>query len=122
MPAEANMREIEGRTFYAIRKSDRQFAKAVGLDVRNGSPWDSAPVLAYITGLRNKAMDDAIVKADAEDDANAADAIEQPKRDKRPRYARCGAVPSVLEIEIPQMECEGNVVGAHVMNAASTAN
>ena len=116
VPAEANMREIEGRTFYAIRKSDRQFAKAVGLDVRSGSPWGSAPVLAYITGLRNKAMHDA------EDDANAADAIEDPKRDKRPRYARCGAVPSVLEIEIPQMECEGNVVEAHVMKVASVAN
>lgn len=24
VPAEANMREIEGRTFYAIKKSDRQ--------------------------------------------------------------------------------------------------
>ena len=122
VPAEANIREIEGRTFYAMKKPDRHFAKAMGLDVQGGSPWDSAPVLAYITSLRNKAMDDAIVKADAEDDANAADAIEDPKRDKRPRYARCGAVPSVLEIEIPQMECEGHVVGAHVMKLASTAN
>ena len=122
VPAEANMREIEGRTFYAIRKSDRPFAKAMGLDVQGGSPWDSAPVLAYITSLRNKAMDDAIVKADAEDDANAADAIEEPKRERRPRYARCGAVPSVLEIEIPQMECDGNVAGPHVMKLASTAN
>ena len=86
--------------------------KAMGLGVQGGTPWDSAPVLAYIASSRNKAMDDAIVKAEAEDDASAADAIEGPKHDKRPRYARCGAVPSVLEIEIPQMECEGNVVGA----------
>ena len=93
--AEANIREIEGRTFYAIKKSDHQY--------------DSAPVLAYITSLRNKAMDDGIAKADAEDDPNAADA--DAKREKRPRYARCGAVPSVLEITIPQMECDGNVVG-----------
>ena len=111
VPAEANMREIEGRTFYAIRRSDRQFAKAVGLDLKSASPWDSAPVLAYITGLRNQAIHDAICKAEAEDDANAAHAIKDPKRDKRPRYARCAAVPSVLEIEIPQMECEGNVLG-----------
>ena len=75
VPAEANMREIEGLTFYAIRKTDRPFAKAMGLDVQGGTPWDSAPVLAYITSLRNKAMDDAIVKAEAEDDASAADAI-----------------------------------------------
>ena len=87
----------------------------MGLDVKGGSPWDSAPVLAYITSLRNKAMDDAIVKAVAGDDASAAD-------NKRPRYERCGAVPSVLEIEIPQMECEGHVVRPHVMNLASTAN
>ena len=110
MPSEANMREIDGLLFYAVRKTDRQFAKAMGLDVQSGTPWESAPVLAYITSLRNKAMDDAILKAEAEDDS-AADAIEQPKHDKRPRYARCGAVPSVLEIEIPQMECEGHVVG-----------
>ena len=67
-------------------------------------------------------MDDAILKAEAEDDASAADAIEEPKHDRRPRYARCGAVPSVLEIEIPQMECEGHVVEAHVMKVASAAN
>ena len=116
MPSEANMREIEGLLFYAVRKTDRPFAKAMGLDMQGGTPWDSAPVLAYITGLRNKAMHDA------EGDANAADAIQDPKRDKRPRYARCGAMPSVLEIEIPQMECEGHVVQAHAMKLAITAN
>jgi len=75
VPAEANMREIEGLTFYAIRKSDRQFAKAMGLDVQIGNNyWDSTPVLAYILSLRNKAMDDAILKTEAGDDDSAADA------------------------------------------------
>ena len=115
------MREIDGLLFYAVRKTDRQFAKAMGLDVQSGTPWESAPVLAYITSLRNKAMDDAILQAEAEDDS-AADAIEQHKHNKRPRYTRCAAVPSVLEVEIPQMECEGHVVGGHVMKLASTAN
>ena len=82
MPAEANMREIEGLTFYAIRKSDRQFAIAMCWDVQGTSPWDSTPGLAYITSLRNKAKDDASVKAEAENDANAADAIEEPKREE----------------------------------------
>ena len=118
MPAEANMREVDGLTFYAIRRSDRQFAKAMGLDVQSGTPWDSAPVLAYVTSLRNKAIDDAILKA--ADDDNAADA--EHTNDKRPRYERCSAVPSVIELEIPQMECEGHVVQAHVMKVASTAN
>jgi len=123
VPAEANMREIEGRTFYAIRRSDRPFAKAMGLDVQNGTRhWDSAPVLAYVTSLRNKAMEDAFLKADVADDDGATDAIAEPKHDKRPRYARCSAVPSVLEIEIPQMECEGHVLPAHAMKLASTAN
>ena len=40
----------------------------------------------------------------------------------QPRYARCGAVPSVLAITIPQMNRDGHVVEAHVMNVASTAN
>ena len=118
MPAETNMREVDGLTFYAIRRSDRQFAKAMGLDVQVRTPWDSAPVLGYIKGLRNQAIDDAILKA--ADDDNAADA--EHKNDKRPRYERCSAVPSVIEIEIPQMECEGYVVQAHVMKVASTAN
>ena len=123
VPAEASMRDIEGLTFYAIRKSDRQFAKAMGLDVRSGNNcWDSTPVLAYILSLRNKAMDDAILKTEAGDDDSAADATKEPKHDKRPRYARCSAVPSVLEIEIPQMECAGHVVQAHAMKIASTAN
>ena len=121
VPSEANMREIDGLLFYAVRKTDRQFAKAMGLDVQSGTPWESAHVLAYITSLRNKAMDDAILQAEAEDDS-AADAIEQHKHNKRPRYTRCAAVPSVLEVEIPQMECEGHVVGGHVMKLASTAN
>ena len=81
MPAEANMREIEGLLFYAVRKTDRPFAKAMGLDVQGGTPWDSAPILAYITSLRNKAMDDAILKAEAEDDASAADAIASSRAD-----------------------------------------
>ena len=50
VPAEANMREVDGLTFYAIRRSDRQFAKAMGLDVQVRTPWDSAPVLGYIKG------------------------------------------------------------------------
>ena len=121
--AEANMRDIEGLTFYAIRKSDRQFAKAMGLDVQSGNNyWDSTPVLAYITSLRNKAMDDAILKTEAGDDDSAADATKEPKHDKRPRDARCSAVPSVLEIEIPQMECDGDAVWPHVMNIATSAN
>ena len=118
VPAETNMREVDGLTFYAIRRSDRQFAKAMGLDVQVRTPWDSAPVLGYIKGLRNQAIDDAILKA--ADDDNAADA--EHKNDKRPRYERCSAVPSVIELEIPQMECEGYVVQAHVMKVASTAN
>ena len=115
------MREIDGLLFYAVRKTDRQFAKAMGLDVRSGTPWESAPVLAYLTSLRNKAMDDAILRAEAEEDT-AADAIEPPRNDKRPRYTRCATVPSVLEVEIPQMECEGHVLPAHAMKLASTAN
>ena len=122
VPAEANMRDIEGRIFYAIKKSDRQFAKAMGLNVQSGSPWVSAPVLTYITGVRNKAIDDAIAKADADDDPTAEDEMVPRNERRRPRYERCGAVPSVLEITIPQMERDGQVVGPHVMNVASTAN
>ena len=124
VPAEANMREIEGRTFYAIRKSDSQFAKAMGLDVQGFTKgrWESPPVLTYVKDLRNKTMEAAIIQAEVAEDDGATDAIAEPKHDKRPRYARCSAVPSVLEIEIPQMECEGHVLPAHAMKLASTAN
>ena len=123
VPAEANMREMEGRTFYAIRKSDSQFAKAMGLDVQGNlhGHWDSPPVLTYVKDLRNKTMEAAIIQAEVADDDGATDAIAEPKF-KRPRYARCSAVPSVIEIEIPQMECEGHVLPAHAMKLASTAN
>ena len=67
-------------------------------------------------------MDDTILNAEVADDDGATDAIAEPKHDKRPRYARCSAVPSVLEIEIPQMECGGHVLQAHAMKLASTAN
>ena len=123
VPAEANMREIEGRTFYAIRKSDSQFAKAMGLDVQGFTKgrWESPPVLTYVKDLRNKTMEAAIIQAEVADDDGATDAIAEPKF-KRPRYARCSAVPSVIEIEIPQMECEGHVLPTHAMKLASTAN
>ena len=123
VPAEANMREIEGRTFYAIRKSDSQFAKAMGLDVQGFTKgrWESPPVLTYVKDLRNKTMEAAIIQAEVADDDGATDAIAEPKF-KRPRYARCSAVPSVIEIEIPQMECEGRVLPTHAMKLASTAN
>ena len=123
VPAEANMREIEGRTFYAIRKSDSQFAKAMGLDVQGFTKgrWESPPVLTYVKDLRNKTMEAAIIQAEVAEDDGATDAIAEPKF-KRPRYARCSAVPSVIEIEIPQMECEGRVLPAHAMKLASTAN
>ena len=67
-------------------------------------------------------MEAAIIQAEVADDDGATDAIAEPKHDKRPRYARCSAVPSVIEIEIPQMECEGHVLPAHAMKLASTAN
>ena len=39
-----------------------------------------------------------------------------------PQWERCTAVPSVLHIVIPRMECEGKVVPTHAMKVASTAN
>ena len=64
-------------------------------------------------------MDDAV--ADIEEEDNATDALEDGKR-RRPRYAQCTAVPSVLHVDIPRMGCEGKVVPAHAMKVASTAN
>ena len=81
VPAEANMREIEGRTFYAIRKSDSQFAKSMGLGLQGNlhGHWDSPPVLTYARDLRNKTMEAAIIQAEVADDDGATDAIAEPK-------------------------------------------
>ena len=117
VPAEVNMREIDGRFFYAIRRRDSQFAKASGLQFP--TTWGSTPVFAYIKSLRGQAIDDAV--GDIEQEDNATDALDTPK-ERRPRYARCTAVPSVLNIDIPRIECESNVVPAYVMKVASIPN
>ena len=117
VPAEANMREIDGRWFYAIRTRDTPFHKAVGL--KCATPWRSTPVFTYIKTLRNRAIEDAAGEIEKED--NGTDLLDDGKK-KTPQWERCTAVPSVLHIDIPQMECEGKVVPAHSMQVASTSN
>ena len=117
VPAEANMREIDGRWFYAIRTRDTPFHKAVGL--KCATPWRSTPVFTYIKTLRGRAIEDAVGEIEKED--NGTDLLDDGKK-KTPQWERCTAVPSVLHIDIPQMECEGKVVPAHSMQVASTSN
>ena len=119
VPWESNMREISGRTFYAVRNADRPFARAMGLDL-NRSPWQDVRVLTYFTALRNKAVDDAIARAEhgADPMAGEAEPAARARRQQRPRYERFDAIPSVVEISVPQMDG----VDSHVMNVASTAN
>ena len=111
------MREIDGRWFYAIRGRDTPFLKAVGL--KPATPWSSTPVFTYIKTLRNRAIEDAVGEIEKEE--NGTDLLDDGKK-KTPQWERCTAVPSVLHIDIPRMECEGKVVPAHSMQVASTAN
>ena len=55
VPDLAAVREIDGKTFFAVKRGDRGFARAMLLDMTQRNPWDGAPFLNYLTDLRNKA-------------------------------------------------------------------
>ena len=62
------MRAIDGKTFFSVKRIDRGFARAMGLDMTLKTPWSDVSFLDYLTFLRNKAVDQMILQKQTEVD------------------------------------------------------
>ena len=63
---------VEDRQFLTLEPRDRDFTRAIGLDVSQKNPWTGNGILEYSASLRDKRIDELIIASKLANDPRAA--------------------------------------------------
>ena len=110
--------------FFELNMQDRRLAKALGLDCSKRSPFEGTTVLSYLAKLRNKKVDDLIMRHLTEEDPMAEAALDgdegAPTTDRAKKFA-AAKVKQVLEITTDEFTKEnGDVIDPKVLKIYAT--
>ncbi len=129
-PWVVDVKVIGDGEFVSLSKTDRDFAKAMGMDLRLHSPFGSCSVFAHLQKVRNDAVDAYIMKSHREADpmADGEDASSNNPGDDMP-WADRGrekafqvahapeSIPLVMEAFVTS---EGDRVPSHTIKVVTT--
>ena len=96
--------EVEGLTFFTIKKQDRGFASMLGLDLTQRAPWKDNTMIPHLVQLRNEAVDWFMQDAHLDDADPLADRTSGRRVVlKQPRRILMENVPRIVQINIRQV-------------------
>ena len=105
---------VEEKTFFNVSRSDRSFAKYLGLNCSTRAPWHDNTTLDYLCNLRNAVVDEWVFDRWQEHADPGADHLTSPN--KKARREIIDEAPEVLTMTIPQ---QGKSLAAYTMNVLS---
>ena len=90
---------VDGTIFYLAHRTDRAFAKYVGLNMQDRSPWQDNSVLDFLRTLRNTAVEEELSKLFADVADPLAD--QQVQVSKKARVELRDKVPDIIWLTLP---------------------
>ena len=115
--------EICGVPFITLRKSDRQLANALGMQMSDTAPFRGYDVFAHLAATRDKRVDGIIAECMAGDDP-MADTTIVPSKDigalRAKRFHECN-IPHTVQLDLDEFVTEdGERVPGHKMDVVTT--
>ena len=113
---EASVESVQGLTFFNVSRSDRSFARFLGLNCSTRAPWQGSSTLDYLCNLRNAVLEEWVCDKWAESNDPCADV--QPSPNKKARKDIMDDAPEVLELTIP---AQGKSLAVYTMKVLAKA-
>ena len=111
-----SVQNVQGRTFFNVSRSDRSFARFLGLNCSNRAPWQGNSTLDYLCNLRNAVLEEWVCDKWGESNGPCADVLPSPN--KKARKDIIDEAPEVLEMTIP---AQGKSLAAYTLTVLSKA-
>ena len=117
---------VEDRQFVTLKPKDRDFTRAVGLDVSQKNPWSGNGILEYLASLRDKRIDELIIAHKLANDPRAArgkaTTVSPVKINNRTKSYDNAQIPAIISFEHSAFQAsDGTEVPAQTISCLSTS-
>ncbi len=119
-PVFESMEVVDGRSFAKFDRSDRVFARFLGLDMGGRCPWASNQWPVYLVKKRNEAITAALKSADGGHADPLRDEGAAPA--KKPKCMLIDLVPRIIDVVLPEIDVGGVVLPQCMMSVMKTSD